>query len=171
MFVAVGIIGVAVLLFGLLVDDVFDGLLPGGDWLSLTSIATFLSAFGLLGWILTARFDTPTPVAVLGGTAAGIALGAVAVRWSRSLATMATDATPTAADLVGCGGRLVTAIPAGSTGEALIRIGGQPVKLTAVAATAIDRGTEVVVVDVLSSTKVSVEPADQFWGPADSDAG
>ena len=52
---------------------------------------------------------------------------------------------------------------AGGTGEVLVRLGGQPVKLSATAAEDLPRGTDSVVIAVESSTRVVVEAADRFW--------
>jgi hypothetical protein len=45
----------------------------------------------------------------------------------------------------------------------LVRLGGQPVKLSATADVDLPRGTESVVVAVESATRVRVESADTFW--------
>jgi membrane protein implicated in regulation of membrane protease activity len=167
MFIAIGIVGVLLLLVALLVDDIFDGLLPESDWLSTASIAAFLAAFGFGAGLLQRQVGLHPGLAAAGGAAAGVALAMVAVRWSRALSTMATDATPTSGDLLGCTGRVITAVPGGSSGEVMVRLGGQPVKLSAVGPDGGDaelsRGAEVIVVDVLSPTRVRVEPVDRFW--------
>lgn len=168
MFLIIGFVGVALLALGLIFDDVFEGILPESDWFSLTSLATFCVAFGFGAYVLDEQVGWPVPVAAVGGAAAGVALALVALRWSRSLANMATDATPAADDLVGREGRIITPVPAGSTGEALVRLGGQQLKLTAVATpdqrNELERGAPIVVVRVLSSTRVEVQSADTFWG-------
>lgn len=167
-FIVIGVIGALLLLTGLLLGDILDGVLPESDWLSMTAIATWMVAFGFGAYLIDTRSPLPTAIAVLGGSVAGFALGYVALRWSRSLGTMATDATPTASDLNGRQGRVITAIPPQSTGEVLVRMGGQQIKLTAVVGPGqrevLERGTDVVVVDVLSSTKVEVQAAEIFWG-------
>ena len=164
----IGVVGVLLLLVGLFFDDLLAGFVPESDWLSMVAIATFLAAFGFGAYFVDSRTGLPTAVAASTGAAAGFGLGFVAMRWSRSLAEMATDATPTASDLAGCEGRVVTPIPPRSTGEVLVSLAGQPVKLTAVAGhdqiDQIDQGTSIVVVRVLSSTRVEVEAADSFWG-------
>jgi membrane protein implicated in regulation of membrane protease activity len=168
MFLVIGIFGALFLTAGLAFGDLLDGVLPESEWLSMTAIATWMVAFGFGGYLIDTRTGLPTAFAVVGGAAAGVALGYVALKWSRSLSTMATDATPTAADLSGRTGRVITAIPPRSTGEVLVRIGGQQVKLTAVIGAdhdlPMERGAEVIVVDVLSATKVEVQAADHFWG-------
>jgi membrane protein implicated in regulation of membrane protease activity len=166
-FILIGCIGLAVLVLALVFDDALDGLFPDLGWLSMTGIAVFLAAFGFGAWVLDARVGLPTILATAGGLAGGTGLAAVALRWSRALSSMATDATPTAADLVGREGRVITPIPVDSRGEALIRLAGQQLKLTAVASAEqkleLKRGTPVVVVRVLSPTQVEVVAADAFW--------
>ena len=55
----------------------------------------------------------------------------------------------------------------GLRGEVLVRLGGQPVKLSALASDGSDdsfaNGAEVVVVSVVSPTRVRVMAADRFW--------
>lgn len=167
MFIWIGAIGALLLVLALVAGDLLEGLVPDSDWLSLTAITTFMSAFGLAGYLVDSGIGAPLPVALIAGGAAGTTLGYVATRWSRSLSGMATDKTPTSSDLIGCQGRVVTPIPPNSTGEVLIRLGGQPVKLTAVAASdqsgTLEQQTEIVVVGVLSSTRVEVQAAESFW--------
>ncbi len=173
MFVVLGVVGVLLLVGAFLFDDVLDGLLPESDWLSLTAIAAFLSAFGLAGFIVDSRIGLPVALAVAAGTVAGVALSFVAVSWSRSLGSMSTDATPALADLVGLQGRVITEVLPGSSGEVLVRLGGQQVKLTGVVdgdrAEPLARETEVVVVDALSATRVVVQPANEFWGSSNQE--
>ncbi|MEM7339498.1 MAG: NfeD family protein [Actinomycetota bacterium] len=168
MFLIIGFVGVALLALALIFDDVFEGILPESDWFSLTSLATFCVAFGFGAYVLDTEVGWPAALAAVGGATAGVALALVALRWSRSLSTMSTDATPAADDLIGREGRVITPVPVGSTGEALVRLGGQQMKLTAVAAAGqaeeLERGAPIVVVRVLSSTRVEVQAADAFWG-------
>jgi membrane protein implicated in regulation of membrane protease activity len=162
-FLIVGALGVLLLSLSFVLDDVLDGVLPDDGWLSTPVLGAFLTATGFGAWLLD-RAGLPAAVALLGGTAAGVVLGWVAFRISRSLLHMATDATPTAGDLVGRPGRVVTPIPAAGIGEILVRMGGQPLKLTARADEAVPNGAEVVVVTVLSPTQVEVQSAARFWG-------
>lgn len=167
MFIGIGLVGLALLVLAFVFDDVFDGLLPGGDWLSTTSLAAFGAAFGFGASMLQIGANLNTGPAAVGGVACGLALGTIAVRWSRSLSNMATDATPNSSDLVGLAGQVVTPIPTDSSGEVLVTLGGQPVKLSAVGREGADelgRGDDIVVVDVLSATRVRVEIANDFWG-------
>jgi membrane protein implicated in regulation of membrane protease activity len=72
------------------------------------------------------------------------------------IGTMPTDATPTAEDLVGKRGVVVTPVPAGGFGEVRIRVGGQPMKLYARASKPISLGVAVLVTAALSETSVIV---------------
>jgi hypothetical protein len=54
-------------------------------------------------------------------------------------------------------------VRAGGTGEVLVRLAGQPVKLAATADEDLERGTDTVVVDVVSATRVRIESATRFW--------
>jgi membrane protein implicated in regulation of membrane protease activity len=163
MFVVVGVVGALLLVVFLIFDDVLDGILPDTDWISGPALAAFLAAFGLFGWVAQEGFDAPSPVAAIAGVAGGVAVGWFAYRVSRALMRSPTDATPTTAALVGQHARVVTPVRAGGIGEVLVRLGGQPVKLSATAEVDLPRGTESVVVAVESATRVRVESAETFW--------
>jgi len=163
MFVVVGVVGALLLVVFLLFDDVLDGILPDSEWISGPIIGAFLAAFGLFGWVAEAGFDAPPAVAAAIGVAGGVGLGWFAYKVTRALMNSPTDATPTTASLVGQHARVVTPVRAGGTGEVLVRLGGQPVKLSATADVDLPRGTESVVVAVESATRVRVESADTFW--------
>lgn len=163
MFVAVGAVGALLLVVFLIFDDVLDGLLPDADWISGPALAAFLAAFGLFGWVAQEGFDAPTGLAAAAGVVGGVALGWFAYRLSRALMHAPTDGTPTAAALVGQEAKVVTPVRAGGTGEVLVRLGGQPVKLSATADVDLPRGTQSVVVAVESATRVRIESADTFW--------
>lgn len=166
MFVVVAVVGVLVLIASFVLDDVLDGLLPESEWLTGPAIGAFLAAFGIIGWMLQRGGDAPRWLAASAGVAGGVALGAVTVRLARALMRSPTDPAPRTSDLVGASGRVVTAVVAGGAGEVLVARSGQPVKLTATARTDLPVGTEVVVVDVHSPTKVVVEAAAAFWAPS-----
>lgn len=167
MFIAVGIVGAALLLMSLLFDDVLDGVLPETEWMSGPVIGAFLAAFGLFGWAIDGNTDAAAWVAVIAGVGGGIVLGAFTWRIGKALWNMPTDATPTTAATVGAEGRVVTAIRSGAVGEIVVSLGGQPVKFNATADADIAMGSAVVVIAVESNTKLRVEPAGQFWGGID----
>ena len=163
MFVVVGLVGAVLLIAFLLLDDVLEGLLPDVDWISGPAIGAFLAAFGLFGWVAEEGFDVPTPAAVAAGVVGGLALGWFTVRLSKALYRSPTDATPTTASLVGQPARVVTPVRAGGTGEVLVRLGGQPVKLSATSTDDLPLGADSVVIEVQSSTRVVVQAAERFW--------
>ncbi len=165
-FVIIGAIGAGLLLFSLVFDDVLDGILPDGDVFSLPSIAAAMVAFGFGTAILSDQIGLPVGASMGGGALVAVVAAVGAVRASRAAIGMATDATPTSNDLLGAAGRVIIEIPAGSTGQVLVRMGGQPVKLTALTGPSgptLLTGTEIIVVSVESSTKVTVQPAADFW--------
>jgi membrane protein implicated in regulation of membrane protease activity len=163
MFVAVAIIGFVLLGIFLVFDDVLDSVLPESEWLSGPAIAAFLAAFGIVGWMLQEGTSTALWVAVVGGVVAGLALGYLTFRLARLLMNSPTDAVPQTGRLVGAHATVVTPVRAGGLGEVLIRSAGQPTKLTATADSDLEVGATVVVVEVLSDTKVNVERSDEFW--------
>lgn len=163
MFVAVGLIGVLLLVVFLVFDDVLDGILPEADWISGPAMGAFLAAFGLFGWVAEDGFDAPTPVAIAAGLAGGIGLGWFTAKLATALMNQPTDATPTARGLLGTEGKVVTAISDGRPGEVLLRLAGQPMKMFATADDTLAVGTDVVVIDVASDTRVVVQAASRFW--------
>jgi hypothetical protein len=145
------------------IGDAFDALDMGSGQLSLPAVAAFLGAFG---FGTGAFWDALGPVALVPGAAAGFVLGWGALRLSRAAMLMPTDATETQASLLGSLGRIVTAPAVGRYGEVMLVRPGGPLKVACTARTPLPVDTEVVVVDVLSSTLVSVTPFDDLDRPA-----
>lgn len=163
MFVVVGLVGALLLVVFLVFDDLLEGILPDVDWISGPALGAFLAAFGLLGWVATEAFDASPPVAAVAGVAGGVGLGWFAYKLSRLLHDGPTDPTPNASMLVGKEGRVVTPVRAGGTGEVLVTLAGQPMKMTATSDDDLAVGTTAVVISVTSSTKVVVQSAERFW--------
>lgn len=145
------------------IGDAFDALDVGPGQFSLPAVAAFLGAFG---FGTGAFWDALGPVALVPGVAAGFALGWGALRLSRAAMLMPTDVTENQASLLGSLGRIVTTPAAGRYGEVMLVRPGGPLKVACTARTPLPAGTEVVVVDVLSSTLVSVAPFDDLDRPA-----
>jgi membrane-bound ClpP family serine protease len=148
-------LAVSVLLDGL--DVSLDMLDFGPEWLSLPVVAAFLAAFGFGTGALV---DSLGGLAVVPGIAAGVGFAGLAARLTAAAIRMPTDVTDSEAALVGSLGRVVT-VPAPSRyGEVLLHRPSGPVKVACTASEPIAVGTEVVVVDVVSSTLVVVVPFD-----------
>lgn len=142
---------VAIVLDG--ADDAFDALDLGPSWLSLPVIAAFVGAFG---FVTGATIGPLGPLAVVLGVAAGLLFGLGAVRLSRAMMHMPTDPTETAADLMASFGRIITPPTPGRYGAVLLDRPAGPVKVACMADDDLATGTEVIVVDVTSSTLVTV---------------
>jgi hypothetical protein len=160
-FLIIGGIGTILLLLSVLVDDVLDGIFDnfdfGDGYLSGPTIAGFLTALGFGGALATYAGLAMLPAAGV-GVVAGLVVGGVAGAVTRSIIRMPTDATPTTGALEGLDGVVVTLIPENGVGEVMVRIGGQPVKLTARTNSAIiNTGTPIRVTQALSPTSVVVE--------------
>lgn len=160
-FLWLGILSTAILLISLVFDgssdafDVFDVL--EGDWLSLPAIAAF---FGAFGFVAGALIDSLGPLALVAGVAAGLGFAFGAIRLAHSFRNMPTDPTETEAALLASLGRIVVAPAPGRYGEVLLSRPTGPLKVACTADDALPAGTQVVVVDVRSSTLVAVEPFD-----------
>lgn len=148
---------VAVVFDGL--DDAFDALDVGPGWLSVPAVAAFLGAFG---FVTGATVDAIGPAALLAGIAAGVVFGFGAVRLSRAAMDMPTDPTDAAADLLASFGRIVTPPALGRFGEVLLDRPAGPVKVACLSDETLPAGTPVIVVDVTSSTLVTVTAFDEL---------
>lgn len=161
-FVVLAVAGFGMLLVGFVLDDFLDGVFDvldfdGGGLLSVPVVGAFLGAFGVGGLLIDNVTDGSAPASLAGGGAAGLVLGFLAFKLSKSFIDMPTDATLTSGDFMGESGRVITAIT-GGRGEVMLSVGGAPQKLTARADVDIDRGSDVVVIEVLSSSSVRVIP-------------
>jgi membrane protein implicated in regulation of membrane protease activity len=153
-FLVTAALGFGLLVVGLVFDDFLEFMDGDGGVLSAPVIGAFLGAFGIGGFVGTSATGNAL-VGLITAAIAGLALGWVALRLSFVFIEMHTDATPTSGDYLGQLGRVVTPISGGG-GEILIRMGGSPIKLVARADADIERGAEIVVVEVLSSNAVRV---------------
>lgn len=159
-FLWVGIASTVVLLAAIVIDgldeaiDIFE---LGPDWLSLPVLATLVGAFG---FITGATIGVLGPAALVLGAIGGVAFAYGAVRFMRSVMSMRTDATETEADLLASFGRVVTAPNPDRYGAVLLDRPSGPLKVACRSEQEIPVGTEVVVVDVSSSTLVTVVPFD-----------
>jgi hypothetical protein len=104
-------------------------------------------------------------VAVVPGIAAGVGFAALAARFTVAAIRMPTGLTDTESALVGSLGRVVTAPAPPRYGEVLLHRPSGPVKVACTAVGPIAVGTEIVVVDVVSSTLVVVVPFDADGPP------
>lgn len=160
-FLLVGCLGLALLIGALFFGDVLNFGADGVDGpLSMPSIAGFVGAFGF-GGAIAAAITGGGALSVLVGLVVGVVIAVPSAIGTLALGRMAermrTDATPTRSDLVGRLGVVVTPIPADGYGEIRIRLGGQPVKLSARAEKPIPLGANVFVIEAPSETSVVVE--------------
>jgi hypothetical protein len=155
-----GVISTVVLVAAVALDgvvDAIDAFEIGPGWLSLPVIAAF---FGAFGFVAGATIDSLGPAALVIGAASGAVFGYGAVRLSSALMNMPTDATDSDSDLLASFGRIVTPTAPGRYGEALLDRPSGPVKVACIADEALPAGAEIVVVDVSSSTLVTVAAFD-----------
>lgn len=156
-FLVIGGLGVLLLALSLIGVD-----LPLEDFVPLEAVAAGLGVFGFATIAASTAMDRGGTTAALLtasgiGLAAAIPSGWLALRLSRAVRRMRTDATPTRSDLLGTIGVVVTPIPAQGYGEVRITLGGQPVKLNARSDQPLPLGTRVFVIQAPSETSVLVE--------------
>lgn len=161
-FLALGTIGLVVLLAGLLAAEVFDGaldgLLPGdlGPGVS-AALGAALAAFGFGAALAVRSSQIPTGVACGLGAVGAVAVGAASYYASRAL--IGAESRPArSTDLFGVFGTVVSAIPVGGLGEVTLTCGGMRRKLAARADQPLPSRTPVYVLEVLSETAVVVAP-------------
>jgi membrane protein implicated in regulation of membrane protease activity len=157
-FLAVGGIGLVILLVSLILGDVGDhsGILGTGDYLSLAAIAGFMAAFGFVGALTVGAGGTL--VASAAGTAAGLLVGGAAGWFTRLLRRQQSAPAPGRSALIGVSGTVVSAIPSSGYGEVTLLVAGQQSKVNARSLEPVPIGTRVTVVAVLSPTSVQVDP-------------
>ena len=159
-FVAIGAVGLGLLLLTLVLDDMLDGLFDSfGGLMSGPAVGAFLAAFGFGGALVLSRPDTSVPAATGGGVVAGLVVGGIAGLFVRAIKNMPTDETPSSAGMLGVEAIVVTAIGPDRAGEVLVRLGGSPYKMTARSPEPVAAGQPVTVTAVTSPTSVVVEPA------------
>ncbi|MEO1059405.1 MAG: NfeD family protein [Actinomycetota bacterium] len=163
MFIVVGIVGAALLIGSLLLDDLIDGLVPDLDFISGPVIGAGLAGFGLFGWFAQSGLDGNGVAALVAAVVGGVLVAFATYRLTRALLHQPTDATPTTDSLIGTSARVVTAITAGGIGEVIVTLGGATTKYTATSDRDLVVGTSAVVIGVESATKVRVEATDDFW--------
>ncbi len=161
-FLIVGAFGVVVLAGSLLFGELLNfGHADADGPFSVPAMAGFIGALGFVGAIAAAVVPGGPTVEALAGAGAGLVAavptGLLAVRLTRAMMRMPTDATLTSRDLLGTTGVVTTPIRAGGYGEVSVSVAGQRIKYNARADRPLAIGTPVLVVDTPSSTSVVVE--------------
>lgn len=156
-FLAIGAIGIVLLLAALLIGDHVDGILDalgGGDWFTGAALAGFLGALGFVGALIQDLTDN-TVAAVVAGVLAGLAVGA-GIGWITLRLRNTGGTAPRTSSFVGLNGTVISAIPEGGYGEISVVASGHPTKLNARSAEPLASGTPITITDVLSPTSVKV---------------
>lgn len=176
-FLIIGIVGLAVVLGSLLLGDLLEGVFGaldldiGGGIISTPVLGSFLAAFGFGAALAMYAAGVGAAGGALSGLVAGAVIGGLALAMMRSLMHMPTDHTPSAGDIVGAQGTVVTDVPDGGYGEVSLREHGQVGKYNARGTEALTAGRTVEVVEVLSASSVLVRPADSGSPPTADDGG
>jgi membrane-bound ClpP family serine protease len=159
-FLAIGVLGIVLLLFSLVVGEHLHGIfdaLGGGDWFTGSSLAAFLGALGFGGAIVQ-QLTNSTLLSVVGGVVLGIVFGALVAVGMTKLRLTDTGGAVTTHELLDAPGVVLSDIPAEGFGEIRVTRQGHMMKLNAKSAVPLGTGTQVKVIDVLSATAVVVEP-------------
>jgi membrane protein implicated in regulation of membrane protease activity len=150
--------GLAALLLGTLFDGLLDlgNLVPDADWFSVPAIGGFCAVLGFTG-ILATSLGLPTAAALVIGLVAGALAFYAVLRLTRLLRRDDTEGATSREQLVGATAMVVSDVPADGYGEVAVVLAGTQSKFTARSeGAAIPRGTEVLVLSVLSDTAVLV---------------
>lgn len=159
-FLAIGAVGVLLLVVALVVGDLVEGVfdsLGGGGLFSTEALAAFLGVLGFGGAIALEVTGSLT-VALVVGVVCGVAVGALAGWASKKLHEGDHSGATSTHDLVEQIGQVVSDIPADGFGIVSVSRAGHLTRLNARSSTAVPAGTTVTVVSVLSPTAVQVEP-------------
>lgn len=165
-FIAIGAVGLLVVLVSLLLGDLIDGVFDafdldfGGGIFSAPVLGSFLAAFGFGAALIMFGTGTNATLGALGGLASGAVVGGLALTMMRALIDMPTDETVTTSGLEGVSGVVITRIPDDGYGEVTIRHHGKQHKYNARALAALPAGAQIRVTAVLSTSAVMVETAD-----------
>ena len=164
-FVALGIVGLLIVIASLILGEFLDGLFEaidldtGSGLFSAPVIGSFLGAFGFGGALIMYSTSAGAGVGALGGLGSGILVGGAALGITRFLIDMPTDESMRTIDLVGQRATVITPIPADGMGEVTLVFRGQMLKLGARADEPVPSGRSVVVTAVMSPSAVLVRPA------------
>lgn len=157
-FLVLGSLGVVVLVLGLVLGDVFEGILEGaGGSVSTEVVGAFFGALGF-GGAIALSLTGSTAVALIAGMLAGLGLAVMAGWASRRLRKGDHTGTVRTTDLIERRATVVNDIPADGYGVVSLAIGGHITRVNAKCAQPMSAGTTVVVVEVLSPTSVTVVP-------------
>ena len=150
---------VAGIVFGELLDGLFDVALPGDFGTGMAAaVGAGLAAFGYGGALALHASELPLAVALLLGAAGAVVVGTVSYKASKAL--LGGPSVPArASDLYGVFGTVVTAIPTVGFGEVALVHAGERRKLSARSDQPLPSGTSVYVTEILSETAVAVAPA------------
>jgi hypothetical protein len=159
-FLAIGAVGLVLLLLSVVVGDhlhgVFD-VLDAGDWLTGAGLAGFLGALGFVGALVLDRTDN-VGSASAAGVVAGLTVGALVGWITLRLKVDASGHAPSTRELVGVTCSVIVPIPAEGFGQVRCGVAGHLVTLNARADAPVPSGTEVWITESLSPTSVRVRP-------------
>ncbi len=161
-FLAVGGVGLAVLLLALVLGEFADlGHADADGPFSLPAMAAFVGGIGFGGAAVTALLPglpgvATVLIALAGGLVVAVPLAAAAVRLSAGLRDMPTEPTLTSSHLLGAQGVVVSRVPADGLGEVRLSVAGQQLKYHARSDVPLPAGTPVYVVDTPTETSVHV---------------
>lgn len=150
----VGIVAVLVGAIALAADGALD-FLPDSEWFSLTGLAAGVAMFCFTTGILVG-IGLPFAIAAIPGAVAALAVLAGTSWLIFKLRNSTAGPDSSMASLVGRTGSVITAIPAGSTGEVDVRAGGERHRFNAVCDEDVPAGATVEITGVVSPTCLRV---------------
>ena len=157
LFLIIGLVGLVLLFVALVLGDFLDGMFDSLGGFSTEVIAGFLGALGF-GGAITLALTGQTWLAWSIGAIAGVGLALVAGWASRWLRRGDHTGSMRTSDLVERKATVLNDIPADGYGVVSLSVAGHLTRVNARSTQPVPAGTDVVVVEVLSPTSVSVVP-------------
>ncbi|MCB0221770.1 MAG: hypothetical protein KDH09_18885 [Chrysiogenetes bacterium] len=141
-------------------DGGHDGADKSFKLLSLQGMTAFFMMFGLVGLALHRQSLTTEPVAVAGGTLAGLGTTWIMGRLFNFMKGMQSSGTMKMSDAIGREGSVYLGIPEGGTGKVQVSVSGHLSTFDAISdnKSAIETGSAVRVVRVVNEHVLVVEP-------------
>lgn len=155
LYASLAVIGVVVLVFSILVDDLLGSFDFGPDWLTGVGVSGFVAVLGLAGIAGISLGWSETIVAISSIVIAFMAAFIMNFFAFKLMKSSAVSLNPS--DLIGLKGRSVLGASANSSGEVMLVVQGSPLKVNGRCSDDLKPGDSVLIVEASSMSSVVVE--------------